>query len=263
MTLPVLSTLELTQLTPAILQIAFNRLAVRNAINSVMMQDLLTCWRYCASDEALRCLILTGKGEAFCAGADLKERQHISLAVWKEQRAILEKAVLAMIACPQPIIAAVNGPAFGGGLELMLACDFAYGAKEAIFSQSEVKLGLMPGALGTQNLPRAAGIRRAKELTFTGDVFTAEQAFQWGILNKVCEQESLLAEVLTVAEKISDNAPRAVRLAKQALTAAQHLDLSSGYTYEISLYQQLLPTKDREEGILAFNEKRKPHFTGN
>lgn len=262
MKLPNLKTLIFTEMSAHILQVSFNRPQVKNAINSEMMQDLLTCWQHLASLTDLRCIILTGAGDAFCAGADLKERFKISLEVWQAQRAILEQAMLAMLACPQPIIAAVNGPAFGGGLELMLACDFAYVSNAAIFAQPEVKIGLMPGALGTQNLPHAANLPRAKELTFTGETFSAAEAYQWGIVNKLCLAQDLLKEVLITANKISLNAPLAVRLAKQSLIASRHLDLHHGFTYEVSRYQQLLSTLDREEGIRAFNEKRKPNFTG-
>jgi len=167
-----------------------------------------------------------------------------------------------MLDCPVPIISAVNGAAFGGGLELVLASDFAYASTKAVFGQSEVKLGIMPGALGTQNLPRACGLKRAKELCFTGESFSAINAYEWGIINRVCEPEELMREVLASAEKISMNAPLAVREVKKALNMSQQLDIKSGYVFEVEAYNRLLPTQDREEGINAFNEKREPEFTG-
>jgi len=240
-----------------------NRPNVRNAINSVMMNELGKLWRGVFVDHGkIRCIILTGASPAFCAGADLKERNTITLSAWKKQHAVFEQAMLAMLDCPVPIIAAVNGAAFGGGLELTLASDFSYADKTATFSQSEVKVGLMPGALGTQHLPRACGIKRAKELTFTGAIFTAEEAYQWGIINKLCERGKLMDEVMATAKIIVANAPLAVKQAKKALNMSQHLDVKTGFFYEIEAYNQLLLTKDCSEGICAFNEKRDPVFVG-
>ncbi len=228
-----------------------------------MMRELQQLWENeIAKHKFLRCIILTGSGEkAFCAGADLKERLNISLDVWKQQHIALQKAMLAQVHCPIPIIAAVNGAAFGGGLELALACDFIYAAENATFAKSEVKLGIMPGAMGTQNLPGACGMRRAKELSFTGDIFTAEQAHNWGIVNAVFEQDQLLDRTLETAQNICANAPFAVRQVKKSIQASLTLGIEDGYQFELAAYQQLLPTKDRMEGIRAFNEKRKPVFT--
>lgn len=244
-----------------ILIVTLNRPSFRNAINSQMMAELRQLWQdLYVNHKSLRCVILTGAQKAFCAGADLKERDKLSLAEFKLQRGVFEQAMLSMLDCPIPIIAAVNGAAFGGGLELLLACDFAYAANEATFSQSEVKVGLMPGALGTQNLPRACGIKRAKELTFTGDIFSAQDAFDWGIVNKITTAENLLTEVLATAKKIGENAPMAVRQAKKALNMSQQMDIKSGFAFELEAYNRVLVSKDREEGIRAFNEKRKPVF---
>lgn len=246
-----------------ILIVTLNRPTLRNAINGEMMTELQQLWQYLATHtEKYRCIILTGAPPVFCAGADLKERHHISLAVWSAQRLVFEQAMLAMLACPQPVIAAVNGAAFGGGLELVLASDFAYAVNTATFSQSEVKIGIMPAALGTQHLPRACGIRRAKELCFTGEVFSAQKAYEWGMINTVCEPDNLMENVLATAQKIVENAPLAIIATKQSLNMSQDLDIQSGFAFEVAAYNKLLPTKDREEGIRAFNEKRKPIFNG-
>ncbi len=257
-------TLQVSQVEAHILLVTLNRPEVMNAINSVMMSELHELWRNLYSPlEDLRCIILTGAGQkAFCAGADLKERKGLSIAVWKQQHAALQQAMLAMINCPIPIISAVNGVAFGGGLELVLASDFAYSARPAVFGQTETKLGIMPGAMGTQNLPRACGLRRAKELCFTAGAFSAQQAYDWGIVNRLYDADTLLSDVVVVAKKIAENAPLAVMQTKKALNMSGHSDLRSGYHYEIEAYNQLLATKDREEGITAFNEKRKPKFKG-
>lgn len=256
-------TLKVEKKSDHVLLVTLNRPDSRNAINIDMMQDLSQFWRELfVNHEKYRCVILTGEGKAFCAGADLKERNNMSLDTWQMQHAVLEQAMLGMLDCPLPIIAAVNGPAFGGGLELVLACDFAYASKTATFAQSEVKLGLTPGALGTQNLPRACGIKRAKELSFTATPFSAEEAFHWGIVNRVCEPDKLMSDVLETANKISENAPLAVKQVKKSIDISRHLDIKSGFQFEIEAYNRILPTKDREEGIKAFNEKRKPDFIG-
>lgn len=258
-----MKTLQLTHENEHILIVSLHRPEVRNAINSVMMQELRELWQTeIAKQPQLRCIVLTGSGDkAFCAGADLKERQNITLDTWRQQHIALQQAMLAQINCPIPIIAAVNGAAFGGGLEIAMAADFIYAANTAVFAQSEVKLGIMPGAMGTQNLPRAGGIRRAKELSFTGEPFTAEQAFAYGIVNKIFDPAVLMQETLKTAHVIAGNAPFAVRQVKKAINASLTLDIPTGYRFELEAYQQLLPTKDRIEGIQAFNEKRKPVFT--
>jgi enoyl-CoA hydratase len=258
-----MQTIQLTAENEHILIVRLQRPEVRNAINSQMMEELAHIWAVeVPKYHELRCLILTGSGDkAFCAGADLKERHNMNLDVWQHQHLALQRAMREQIKCPVPIIAAVNGAAFGGGLELALACDFMYAAQTATFAQSEVKLGIMPGAMGTQNLPRAAGLRRAKELSFTGAVFSAEQAHHWGIVNQIFAPEVLMEETLKTAARIAANAPFAVRQVKKAINASPTLDLISGYQLELEAYRQLLPTKDRLEGIRAFNEKRNPIFT--
>lgn len=260
-----MKTLHLTMENDHILTVTLHRPEVRNAINYKMMQELLALWETEIPQRPhLRCIILTGSGDkAFCAGADLKERQHISLDTWRQQHLALQQAMLAQTRCPIPIIAAVNGAAFGGGLEIALACDFIYAANTAVFAQSEVKLGIMPGAMGTQNLPKACGARKAKELSFTGEPFSAEQAYAWHIVNKLVEPAVLLEEALKTANIIASNAPFAVRQVKKAINASLTMDISTGYQFELSAYQQLLPTQDRIEGINAFNEKRKPIFNDN
>lgn len=256
------TTLKYDSAAPKIPIVTLQRPELRNAINSAMMAELLDVWRGIAQDAVVRCVVLTGAGKAFCAGADLKERNGLTVETWRGQHETLEAAMEAMIACPVPIIAAVNGPACGGGLELVLASDFAYAASNATFAMPEVTVGIMPGAMGTQNLPRACGLRRAREICFTGASFSAVEALEWGVVNRLCEPDSLVDEVLAVAGRIAENAPLAVRQAKRATAAAQEVDLKAGYRIELEAYNRLIPTADREEGIRAFNEKRKPQFQG-
>jgi enoyl-CoA hydratase/carnithine racemase len=168
----------------------------------------------------------------------------------------------AIMDCPVPVIAAVNGAAFGGGMELALACDFIYAAQSARFALTEVTLGIMPGAAGTQNLPRAVGQRRAKEIVLGGAPFTAEEAASWGMVNKVVADDRLLSEAHAAALRIAANAPVSVRQAKKSIDKATELDRMSGYAYEIEAYNRTVVTEDRQEGIAAYNEKRKPHYKG-
>ncbi len=243
--------------------ITLNRPAARNAMNTRMMEELLGCFAgFYVNPDAAACLILTGAGAGFCAGADLKERKGMPDAVWRAQHAVVEQMVRALMDCPVPIIAAVNGAAIGGGMELALASDFIYAAQSARFALTEVTLGIMPGAAGTQNLPRAVGVRRAKEIVLTGAPFSAEEALAWGMVNKVCPDDQLLNAARQVALRIAANAPVSVRQAKKALDKATELDRMSGYAFEIEAYNRTIVTEDRQEGINAFNEKRKPKYMG-
>jgi enoyl-CoA hydratase/carnithine racemase len=169
---------------------------------------------------------------------------------------------MALMELPLPVIAAVNGHAFGGGLEIALACDFIFAARGARFALPEAKLGIMPGGGGTQNLARAVGARRAKELIFTGRAFSAEEGERWGLFNRVCEPGALLGEALAAAAEIAANAPLSVRQAKRAILRGMGKDLHGAYLEEIEAYNRLVDTEDRREGVAAFNAKRKPGFRG-
>lgn len=255
-------TLKLTSPQAHVALVCLNRIEVHNAINFQMMQELHALWIDLAEQD-FRCVVLTGEGEkAFCAGADLKERQGLALADWKQQHVELQAAMLAMINCSIPLIAAVNGVAFGGGLELALACDFMYARNDTRFAFPEVGLGIMPGAMGTQNLPRACGLRRAKEIILTGQPFNSEQGYEWGIVNQLCQPDELLPAAIATAAHICKNAPLSVKHAKCAINHAGQAELVSGYQFELAQYNPLLETKDRVEGINAFNEKRQPEFQG-
>jgi enoyl-CoA hydratase/carnithine racemase len=207
--------------------------------------------------------VVTGAGEkAFCAGADLKERNALSDGEWRSQHEIFERMFRAVRDCPIPVIAAVNGAAYAGGLELVLHCDFAYASRAAKFALTEVSLGIMPGGGGTQTLPRAVGERRAKELILAARPFSAEEALAWGVVNRLCEPGKLLEEALQAAGRIASQAPLSVAQARRAIRDGSHLDLASGMQLEIEAYNRLVGTEDRKEGLRAFNEKRKPTFKG-
>jgi enoyl-CoA hydratase/carnithine racemase len=257
-------TLKLERVEDYILVVTLNRPQRANAMNTQMGLDMRDLWRDLYVDtEDVRCIILTGAGEkAFCAGGDLKDRDGMTDAQWQEQHAIFEQAVLTMMDVPPPIIAAVNGVAYGGGTEFVLLADFAYGSTNARLALTEVTLGIMPGACATQMLPRAVGIRRAKEFLLTGAPCSAEEALEWGILNKVCEPERLMTDALEAARKICTNAPISIRQAKKSLNMAMQTDTRNGYMFEIEAYNRMVQTEDRQEGIRAFNEKRKPDYKG-
>jgi enoyl-CoA hydratase/carnithine racemase len=245
-------------------RLTLNRPQVANAMNTRMGRDLLAFFDSVNADPlAHRCIVVTGAGEkAFCAGGDLKERQGMSDETWQAQHLLFERAIRAFIGCPVPVIGAINGAAYAGGCELALCCDFLYASETARFALTEVTLGIMPGAGGTQNLPRAVGERRAKEIILTGRPFTAAEAYDWGMVNRLCAPDRLLPETLETARRIADNAPISVRQAKQSIHYGLQMDLASGMMFEIEAYNRMVPTEDRREGINSFNEKRKPVFKG-
>src|SRR5689334_6272220 len=201
-----------------ILLVTLNRPDAANALNTQMGLDLVGLFEHFSVNlENLRAIVLTGAGtKAFCAGGDLKQRNGMTDEAWQAQHLVFERMLRAIIACPLPVIAAVNGAAYGGGCEIAAAADFVYASDNARFALTEVTLGIMPGAGGTQNLPRAVGERRAKELILSGRPFTAEQAESWGLVNRVLPQAELLEATLAIAARIAGNGPISVRQAKQA-----------------------------------------------
>lgn len=257
-------TLKLAEPLPGVLVVTLDRPEARNAINTQMgreLRDLFVPLRFTPGE--LRCIVIAGAGDkAFCAGGDLKERRGMSDDAWRLQHAIFEEAFWSVMECPVPVIAAVHGAAFAGGCELALACDFIHAASDARFALTEVTLGIMPGSGGTQNLPRAVGERRAKEIILTGQPFSALQAMAWGMVNAVHEPAELMERVLEVAGRIAANAPVSVRQAKKAIHHGSQADLLTGLHFEVQAYERTLGTADRREGIDAFNEKRKPRFEG-
>jgi enoyl-CoA hydratase/carnithine racemase len=247
-----------------ILLVTLNRPEASNALNTRMGLDLLEVFeRFSIDLQGLRVVIITGSGDkAFCAGGDLKERNGMTDASWQSQHLVFERMARALMACPLPLIAAVNGAAYGGGCEIAAASDFVYAASHARFALTEVTLGIMPGTGGTQNLARAVGERRAKELILSGLPFTAAEAEAWGLVNRMVEPADLLEATMTIARRIAANGPIAVRQAKQAIHRGLQMSVSDGMAFEIEAYNRLVPTADRREGVLAFNEKRKPVFRG-
>ena len=257
-------TLHLEWVGEHILIVMFDRPEVRNARNTQMALDQMAVMRSLYVDSnGIRVVILTARGnKAFSAGGDLKERKTMTKADWQRQHAIFEQNVMALRDCPVPVIAAVNGVAYAGGLETALNCDFIYAADHARFALTEVKLGIMPGCTGTQNLPLAVGERRAKEIILTGEPFSAQQALEWGLVNKVVPHDALMEETIATAQKIAANAPLSTLRAKRAIGAAKQLDPHTGFQFELEAYNRLIGTEDRIEAVNAFNEKRTPIFKG-
>jgi len=258
------ATLKVEEPLPRAKLVTLNRPHAANAMNTQMGRDLLVLFdELSAAPAAQRCIVMTGAGtRAFCAGGDLKERDGMTDQQWQDQHLIFERAIRAITACPVPVIAAVNGAAFAGGLEIALCADFIYASEHARFALTEVTLGIMPGAGGTQTLPRAVGARRAKEILLTGRPFSAQQAYEWGMINRICKAETLLSEAIETASLIVANAPISTRQIKQSVNCGMNMDLTSAMMFEIEAYNRMVPTEDRREGIRAFHEKRQPNFQG-
>ena len=257
-------TVALSQPADKVLQVTLNRPSFANAMNTQMGLDLLDIFTdLFAHPDSYRAVVVTGAGErAFCAGGDLKERQGMTDEQWQAQHLIFERMIRAVIEAPMPVIAAVNGAAYAGGCEISLGCDFIYAARTARFALTEVTIGIMPGAGGTQTLPRAVGLRRAKEILLTGRPFSAEDAERWGMVNRLCEPGAVVQEAVETATHIAGNAPISIRQAKRSMHYGVNMSLADGMLFEIEAYNRMVPTEDRREGIASFNEKRKPVFKG-
>src|SRR5882672_2176628 len=256
------ATLRVQERPENIVLVTLDRPEVANAFNTQSALDLDGFFRQIEAEQH-RCVVLTGAGEkVFCSGADLKERASLNEEQWLAQHEVFERMFRAVLDCPVPVIAAVNGAAVAGGLELVLMCDFAYASKAARFALTEVSLGLMPGGGGTQTLPRTVGERRAKELILAARSFSAEEALAWGVVNKLCDAGKVVEHTLQAAGRIASHAPLSVRQAKDAIRRGLQMDLPSAMRLEVEAYSRLVGTEDRREGLRAFNEKRQPKFKG-
>jgi len=258
------STLLVDRHDNGLVLITLNRPEMANAVNTDMGLELLDVWTdLVRNHEGLRCVVLTGAGnDAFCGGGDMKQRKGMNEYAWRHQHEIFEQALWTMMECPVPVIAAVNGKAIGGGLEMVLAANFAYGVDTAQLWFPETTIGILPGVGGTTTLPRIVGERRANEIILAGKPFSAAEALDWGIFNDVCNAKDLIPKVMKIAETIADNAPLAVRQAKKAIHEGLQMDVRTALRFEVEAYNRLTSTEDRVEGTLAWNEKRKPKFKG-
>jgi len=242
--------------------VQLNRPDALNAMSTALFTALERVFIQIEEDSSVWAVILTGAGRAFCVGADLRERQGMSVADIRRRRRISVAAFAAIARCKRPLITAVNGFAFGGGLELALMGDIILGGDSARFAALETTLGIMPAGGATQRLPRLIGINRAKELIFTGRKISAHDAFELGLLNRVVADAELLPAARALADEILNNAPTAVAQAKRALNASMNMGLEAGLAFEVEAAQTCLHSPDRLEGLAAAREKRKPRFTG-
>ncbi len=246
-----------------VVAVELHRPEVLNAMNTAMGNDLLACFEALAWDKTARAVVLTGAGEkAFCAGGDLKERQGMTDETWQAQHVVFEQAAFRILRCPVPVIAAVEGFAFGGGCELAVLSDFVVAGETAVFAVPEVTLGIFPGIGGTQLLPRIAGAPFAKEMVFTGRRVSAQEAKAVGLVNHLVPAGQARAKALEIAGVIARNGPVAVRQAKKAIAWGAETDLETGMMLAIEAYNNTVTTEDRREGVRAFNERRKPQFKG-
>jgi enoyl-CoA hydratase/carnithine racemase len=250
----------------SILEITINRPAAMNALDAAANEDLKEVWKDFAANPKLQVAILTGAGDkAFCAGADLKSlipayheaSRRGGVADWNFGGGLARGLDI-----PKPIIAAINGHCIAGGLEIALACDVRICTPNAKLGLAEVKWGIIPGAGGTQRLPRAAPLSWALEMILTGDPITADEAFRIGLVNRVVPTEALLASAKALAERIASGGPLAVRAAKQAVYYGLGRDFGEGMAFEHILFKRIVATEDASEGPLAFAERRLPRFKG-
>jgi methylglutaconyl-CoA hydratase len=243
--------------------VTLNRPAAANALSSELVGALGQAFARLRGDPGVRAVVLAGAGEgAFCAGADLKERRTMTL---DDTRSFLRSigAVLdAIAAFPRPVIAAIGGGAFGGGLELALACDIRLAADTAVLGLVETRLGIIPGAGGTQRLARLAGVAAAKELILTGRRIGAARALELGIVSQVVPRGDLAAACAGVAAEIAGAGPLAVEQAKRAIDGGVDRPIDEGLAHERACYDVVLGSEDRNEGLAAFAEKRPPRFKG-
>jgi len=243
--------------------VTLNRPEALNCFDYETLQQLGEIVEQIHIDKDVRIVIFTGAGDkAFSAGADLKERKTLNEMQVRRNVKKIRDVFNAIALLPQPTIAAVNGYAFGGGFELMLACDFRIAVKEAMMGLTELSWAIIPGAGGTQRLPRLIGEARAKELIFTARKINAEKAYEYGILTKVVDKEGLMDSCEELAEKMLANGPIALQQAKYAIQYGMSVDLQTGLAIETKAYEMTIPTKDRLEALAAFSEKRKPLFKG-
>ncbi len=246
-----------------VVTLILNRPSAMNSLNFPLLhalRDQIESFRF---KPDVRVVIITAAGEkAFCAGADLKERATLAPDQVKEYIFTIRNLFTSIDQLNKAVIAAVNGIALGGGTELALACDIRIASTNATMGLTETRLAIIPGAGGTQRLPRLVGRGKAKELIFTGRRIGAEEALSIGLVNKICEQKELLGECMKMAAMICEAGPIAIEQAKYAINYGLETDLHTGLAIESNAYWVCIPTEDRLEGLAAFKEKRKPVYKG-
>ncbi|ASN05597.1 enoyl-CoA hydratase [Virgibacillus necropolis] len=243
--------------------LTLNRTDAANAVSKALLDELNKNIKKIEHDSSIRCTIITAAGEkAFCAGADLKERKGMTEDQVIQAVQYIGETVSHVAKMKMPVIAALNGVAFGGGLELALACDIRIAVNNTKLGLTETSLAIIPGAGGTQRLTRLIGLGQAKRLIFTGKPVSTEEALSIGLVEQLTDQESLINEAIKTAKQIATNGPIALKQAKTAIDKGIQTDLETGLTIEHVCYKETIPTKDRLEGLNAFKEKRKPEYKG-
>ena len=243
--------------------ITFNRPAAMNAINDRFVQDFTEVLQTIKEDPHVRAVILTGSGRAFCAGGDLGYLEQLnSMADARDFIAAAGRLTATIMNMEKPFIAMVNGVAAGAGFNLALACDLIYCAASARFAQSFARVGLVPDCGGMYLLPRVIGLHKAKELMFTADLIDARQALDWGIVNRVVDDEELPETVAQIAKRLAAAAPLPLGLIKRTLNGTHHLDADTVLCMEADLQALCMQSEDYREGVAAFREKRAARFTG-
>jgi len=242
--------------------IRFNRPEKLNAMNSKMKDEIIAALDELEKDNAVRVAIFTGQGDkAFVAGADITEfRDRTGFEQWDMYQ--LPSLYEAVDRFSKPLIAMINGYCLGGGCELAMACDIRIASDRAQIGQPEINIGIIPGGGGSQRLPRLIGMGKAMELILTGERIPANEAHRVGLVDEVVPHDQLEAKAMDIATKIAEKSPVAVRLAKAALKAAARMSLDEGLRYEQSLFALVFTTKDKDEGVRAFLEKRRPEWKG-
>jgi enoyl-CoA hydratase/carnithine racemase len=246
-----------------ILTLTLNRPDIMNSLNFSLLHALRDQIEAVRFRSDIRVVIITGSGErAFCAGADLKERATLQPEQVKEFIFTIRNLFTSIEQLNKPVIAAVNGIALGGGTELALASDIRIASNTASMGLTETRLAIIPGAGGTQRLPRLVGKGKAKELIFTGQRLDAQEALKIGLVNKICDQKDLSDECKKMADMICETGPIAIEQAKYAINYGMETDIQTGLAIESNAYWVCIPTEDRLEGLAAFKEKRKPVYKG-
>ncbi|MBC7075094.1 MAG: enoyl-CoA hydratase/isomerase family protein [Syntrophomonadaceae bacterium] len=241
--------------------ITLNRPKVLNSLSSEVFSELKTVFEKMRDDQEVKVVVVTGAGDkAFAAGSDVSEMSQYSLVEAREFALQVNKAQQAIAHFPKPTIAAINGFAFGGGLEVAMCCDIRIASEKAKMGQPEINLGIIPGGGGTQRLSRLIGLGRAKELVYTGLPISAQRAYEIGLVNQVVPHEHLIGEALKLAKKIAEKSSVTLKFAKSAMDTGIDMDLENALKTEIELFAECFGTEDGKEGLSAFTEKRKPNF---
>ncbi|HSK86744.1 MAG TPA: enoyl-CoA hydratase-related protein [Anaerolineales bacterium] len=252
--------LILTEIRGRVGLITLNRPQAMNALNNQLMRELMDALATFDKDESVGAMVIAGNEKAFAAGADIKEMadQSIQQMMDRDHVAVFGR----ILTIQKPVIAAVSGWALGGGCEVALSCDMIVASESAKFGQPEITIGVIPGAGGTQRLTRAVGKAIAMEMILNNRMLSAQEAYQFGMVNRVVPVERYLNEALKLAEEIASRAPLAVRVAKKIIYRAFESTLSEGLTEERQQFYNLFATEDQKEGMQAFIEKRKPEWKG-